>query len=209
MNQKTTSSKVIMAKIARDLKINLGSYEADFMEWIGEVLDYINYYPALQNEKKKLFVKDHRVLIPRRAAFVVTVYYNEKELPLKSKHKSYPYNSDDLQLYYFTTTDYINTSFESGEIEVNVLTYPVDDEGYPRIPDNVYFNQACEWYIMRQLKLGGVEFSNKEFSFEYLDYQWKTYCSAASNNLRYADYNKRMNFKEVWLKMVLPLDLEV
>lgn len=110
--------------------------------------------------------------------------------------------------YYTIIPNYIQTSFEEGEIEIVYNAWPVDKEGLPEIPDSPYYKQAIEWYIMRQMALQGYEFPNKEFTFTFLDGQWKHYCVAAQNDAMFPSPDKVQRFNEMWVTLIPTLTID-
>lgn len=52
---------------------------------------------------------------------------------------------------YRLNEDYIFTSFKEGEVVVYYSSIPLDDEGYPLIPDNEAFIRALELQIAKQI----------------------------------------------------------
>lgn len=47
--------------------------------------------------------------------------------------------------------NYLYTSFEEGEVYLIYKGIPVDDEGYPKIPDNVYYEEAIASYLQYRI----------------------------------------------------------
>lgn len=59
--------------------------------------------------------------------------------------------------FYTIKPGYIVTSFENGTIRVHYNKIAVDEAGFPKVPDNVYFKKACEWYILSMILAGGIK----------------------------------------------------
>lgn len=102
--------------------------------------------------------------------------------------------------YYVINPDYIQTSFQDGTIKVHYTAYPLCDDGLPRIPDNIYYKQALEWYIIRQMMMGG--YTHPSINWQLADVQWKKYCVAAQNDAAYPSIDKMESFKNMWVRMV-------
>ena len=73
---KTTSSKVIVRKIFRDLKPNYADWVDDAIEWIGEALEHIGSAPQLVRKNKVLTMKDHKALLPHDLYYINQVSVN-------------------------------------------------------------------------------------------------------------------------------------
>src|SRR5690606_3557147 len=59
--------------------------------------------------------------------------------------------------YYIRKLGYLQLSFEYGEILMHFSAIPVDDEGYPIIPDNENYKTALEWYGLACMIKAGLE----------------------------------------------------
>lgn len=81
---KTTSSKVIIRKIFRDLKPSSDNWIDDAIEWIGEALEHIGSAPQLSQKQCVLTVADHKVLLPSDLYYINQVAVNNTVSPVNS-----------------------------------------------------------------------------------------------------------------------------
>jgi len=81
---KTTSSKVIIRKIFRDLKPSSDNWIDDAIEWIGEALEHIGSAPQLSQKQCVLTVADHKVLLPSDLYYINQVAVNNTVSPINS-----------------------------------------------------------------------------------------------------------------------------
>jgi len=230
MNYKLTSSKTILAKIYRDLKPNNSNWEQDAVEWIGEVIEFIGYHGIFPKKSETVTVKDHRAQFPCDFYQLRFILYQDKHLSFGAdinackEYFSDVYMSAKKEVLEHTNTEvtrlgsraitenetaseyfiinpgFIQTSFETGEIEVHYDSFPVDDEGFPLIPDNVYFKQAVSWYIIRQMILGGHKHEN--FSYQFADYEWEFAKVRAENELMFPSPDKMEHFRDMWVRLI-------
>lgn len=107
---------------------------------------------------------------------------------------------DNVREYCVLDPGVIRTSFESGTIRVHYMSIPVDCDNMPMIPDNVETKQAIQWYIIRQMIMGG--YRHPIFSYDYADAKWEEYCSRAQNDLMFPSPEKMESFKRLWVTMV-------
>tara|TARA_R110002020_G_scaffold238021_1_gene450421 strand:- start:783 stop:1667 length:885 start_codon:yes stop_codon:yes gene_type:complete len=82
---KTTSSKVIIRKIFRDLKPANDNWIDDAIEWIGEALEHIGAAPQLSQKQCILTVADHKVLLPTDLYYINQVAINNSVSPVNSE----------------------------------------------------------------------------------------------------------------------------
>lgn len=220
MNYKTISSQSVIAKIYRDLRPKDSSWEVDAIEWIGEALEFIGGFYGLELKEMDKRVINFRADLPPALFELIAVRKDNEKLPyeggtirLKEELKEFIFQTDasshdigfeQLEVsqddYYFLQPGYVKTSFESGVISIQYLAFAVDLNGYPKIPDNIYLRQAVQWYIIRQMLMGGYE--HKVFSWEIADYNWKKYCLAAGNDMMMPNPDKMESFKDKWIGLL-------
>lgn len=102
--------------------------------------------------------------------------------------------------YYLINNGQIITSFEEGTVKLHYTAYPIDEDGYPQVPDNIYVKQALEWYIIRQMMMGG--YVHPVFDWGVADRQWGHYCVAAQNDLAFPSIDKMETMKNMFVRMV-------
>ena len=101
--------------------------------------------------------------------------------------------------YYLLNAGYIVTSFEEGTLKLHYTAYPTDGDGFPMVPDNIYVKQALEWYIIRQMMMGG--YIHPVFNWQVADQKWGHYCVAAGNDLAFPSIDKMETMKNMFVRM--------
>lgn len=74
---RTESSKIIIRKVFRDLRIQHSNWIDDAIEWIGEALEHIGSSAQLATKTCVLPVKDHRHLLPADLYYINQVAIND------------------------------------------------------------------------------------------------------------------------------------
>ena len=82
---KTTSSKVIIRKVFRDLKPEKDNWIDDAIEWIGEALEHIGSATQLCQKQCVLNIVDHKVLMPTDLYYINQVAINNAVSPTTSQ----------------------------------------------------------------------------------------------------------------------------
>jgi hypothetical protein len=108
---------------------------------------------------------------------------------------------------YVVTGNYIKTNIRTGYLMISYQAVPVDDEGYPMIPDDESFEEAIYWYINMKLtypewKLGRVRdavYYDAKSSWNF--YRKQTYASAMMPNT-----DQLESIKNAWLRLVPEID---
>ena len=124
-------------------------YAVDFIRIVGT--------PSVFLEKtEELEVKDYRAVLPCDFYQMIQVRIIDKE----KRMGAFRYSTDsfhmsnvkpkDSELTYKIQGSCIFTSIPKGKIEIAYKAMPIDDEGYPLIPDNSSYSRALELYIKLQ-----------------------------------------------------------
>lgn len=205
------TSKFVIAKIYRDLRLNDPNYELDFIEWFGEALAYIGTSVQLLKKETKITATDYKAGLPPDLVILTQLLYNSPQhgwIYLRynpssfNNHESSANFNASTEESYSLNPNYIVTSFESGEIDISYKALPLDEEGYPLIPDNVYFKEALFWYCVKQMILGGYVPKVAQLTYEFADNKWKFYCTAARNKANYPDIGQYQRFAETWVGLI-------
>lgn len=79
---------------------------------------------------------------------------------------------------------YIKTSFQTGSICLAYIRQPLDDRGWPMIPDDVSYTEALKRYLAYKLKYG--DFLNGKINpniYAKLEDDWHWYCAQARGKM--------------------------
>lgn len=226
MNYKLVSCKTILSKLYRDLKPGISSWETDAIEWIGEVVEFIGFTGIFPKKTVTLKVRDFKAAFPCDFYQLIEVVYKGERLPYGEAFEQTDYlastsydvhqakNPDfpnvvsrfvhDLPKpqgnYYLINSGNILTSFEHGEIELVYDAFSVDEDGYPMIPDNIYFKDAAFWYVLKQMILGG--YTQTPIKYEYANTSWLIAKTKAENELAFPTPEKAEHFRNMWVRMI-------
>jgi len=104
---------------------------------------------------------------------------------------------------YYIDNDLIKASFVTGKICLSYTAFPVDDECFPMVPDEISFKEAMFWYVYKKLLLGGtVPQANNKIDYLFADEKWKYYCTQARNAANYPDIDKYESFMDQWVRLI-------
>jgi len=100
----------------------------------------------------------------------------------------------------------IFTNFKDGFIEMSYKSYPLDDRGYPLIPDDLKFQRALEYYIIYKLdwKKWRLNPASPGLKAVLNDSEQKYYVFAASarNKAHIPSIDKMESIKNQWLRSI-------
>jgi hypothetical protein len=119
--------------------------------------------------------------------------------------------------YYNTKLDYLQTSFESGYIDIVHTTFPLDADGFLLIVDDEYYIQAVEWYILLMMIQKGYKHPIFDFEKAYQMFWgggkleplgWR---AKAANHVRIPSIQDAERFTRMWeqhrMRRTLPIQL--
>ena len=109
------------------------------------------------------------------------------------------------QEFYILENGVVKTSFECGTVRIHYMRLPVDEDNFPKVPDNVTAKEAITWYILRQMVMGG--FKHPIFSWDFCDAKWEAYCGKAQNDLMFPSVDKVESFRNMWVNMIPNVNL--
>ena len=103
---------------------------------------------------------------------------------------------------YIIDCDYIKTSFPSGKVCISYTAFPIDEDCFPMVPDDISYKEAMFWYIYKQMLLGGYDKPNNRIDYNFADQKWKYYCSQARNAANYPDIERYESYMNQWVRLV-------
>ena len=102
---------------------------------------------------------------------------------------------------YQLNPDYVHWSEETGYLGISYLAMPLDDNGFPLIPDDQSYRDACFWYITRQLLQSGWKHPVPEIGYLFADEKWQLYCTQARNAANMPDIGMYERFRQTWVRL--------
>lgn len=225
-----TSVKEVISKVYRDLNISDMDRWQDMIEWIAEALDGIHAPEQLKTKVERLHVNDFKVKIPCDLRQINMIYYNGYPLlpnssamgnslinintthdtidpitleklngnPALLDIKFVPY---ETQMHYDLDPCYIRTTFKSGDIYLSYEAIPLDEDGFPMMPDEYSYKTACFWYCAKMLMLPDW-FAGKHNRYEEAELKWQFYCGQAGAKSMMPDLSRLENIKNQWVRLV-------
>lgn len=206
MVYKFVSSKHAIRKVFRIFKLTASSdWVNDAVEWIGEAIQLIGSSP-LEPTFMDVEVVNHRASYPEDFFSMRAVEYNGRVLPYSSAINIYAgaYDTAKAEIRagyegYSYIPNGIITHIPSGVVRMHYDKFPVDDEGFPMVPDNQDFQEAIQWWLMRCIILSGTP--HPTINFDMADKLWVRYCSKAQN-AGFPDIPKMDAFKDNYLRLI-------
>lgn len=160
------SIKYILAKLYRDLGINSELNENDVVEWVAEALNMIGAYSQYTEISECITVKNGKAKLPCGFYKLVDLNYKNNPIYWATNTNAANYqchtcriptclNSQCKYTFYINDSYIITNIKDEHDEEANLcmvyLGIPTDEEGYPMIPDDVYYIKALTAYVTSML----------------------------------------------------------
>jgi hypothetical protein len=155
------SYKYILEKLYRDLGLNEEIPELDCLEWISEALLFIGAFGQFQSSTLILNIEDHRACLPKSFYRLQEITHNNQVMYWAGNSLIRNWCCDECKIPQctdgnckntFYIDDYtLHTSVPEGNICITYLSMDVDDDGFPLVPDDVYYMEACKMYVTKMI----------------------------------------------------------
>jgi len=98
------------------------------------------------------------------------------------------------------TPGFIKFDVATGFAFIVYKKFPLDEEGFPLIPNDASFVDACMWYCVMMLILAGYEF--KSINYTMAVNRWEMYCTQARNSGLVPDVPMAESYKDAFARLV-------
>lgn len=208
MIYKLTSVKTVILQVVNDLGISDTEIPIDdFIEWIGKGLQHIGSYYQYTSKETVLQINNFKTELPCDFYKMQRMLYNDKYL--SNNENIVSTNTVDMNNNRYSNSDIniignvIITSFQTGTINIQYLSIPVDCDGLPLVPDDVSFQDALFWRCAYQLSLRGFEFRNPQLKdILFTKKMWNIYCGQARANANMPDLDMCERLKNNYTRFV-------
>ena len=107
-----------------------------------------------------------------------------------------------LEPCYFIENGRLKTSFATGRVCLSFKAFPIDEDCYPLVPDNISFKEAMFWYNYKKMLLSGIITSENGINYSFADQKWKYYCTQARNAAVFPDIDRYESFMDQWVRLI-------
>jgi len=106
--------------------------------------------------------------------------------------------------YYVVENGYIKTTFEYGDIWIFYKCLPLDERGYPMIPDIEEFKNGLFWYILSMLNMIGVKLNDPKMDYEFCEYRAERFFRKAKNIIKTMSTDEKEAMLQMWINLIPP-----
>lgn len=204
------SIRTIIEGLYRDLDYNTELNEISIISWCGEALLLIGAYSQFTEEIKCVDVCNHEAELPCDFYKLIDISHNKRAMHWATKTLAAQYGCDGCKISnccteneFYITNFTLRTSFKEGSVCLNYLAVPTDEEGYPLIPDDVYFDKALKSYCTYMLDR--IEFRKAkipEVAYRDSEKDWYFYVSSAKGSANMPNAAQMENLLNTWVRLI-------
>ena len=103
---------------------------------------------------------------------------------------------------YYTEMDYINTSLCDGTVRLFYKAIPIDEDGFPKVPDNEDYKEAIYWYV--RMKMIGCGYIDTVFKYTDCEDRFWAHARRAIGQIRYPSPDQVETMQEISTRLILP-----
>ncbi len=181
MNTRLVSVDEVIRKAIVDAGMEYGMVSReDLVEWAASGIKQIGAYDTFESTDCEIDVENYRATLPED-------FFAVDYMKFTSKHRIH--------------MGYILCEQETGKITLSYLRLPVDEYGYPLIPDNEDVKEALMWNFLYRLSFRR-EYSHPQFDARFCKNEWeqhKLHARAVINMPSMPDWNKAAVGFRTWL----------
>jgi hypothetical protein len=161
------SVKTIYDKVYRDLNVNFEIPEIDMLSWCAEALNLIGVYSQYEEISECLHLTDGKAKLPCGFYKLVDITYKGHPMYWGTNSNYHKYKSENCKTGTCNNnssekfTFYINDSYlissinndidSDTNISIVYLGIRTDEDGYPLVPSDIYYQKALAAYIIHMV----------------------------------------------------------
>jgi hypothetical protein len=210
------SSKAVMAKLYRDLGLTTEINESHVIEWIAEALELIGTFYQYDEISTNLPIVDGKIKLPPNFYKLITITYINGVLSWANANQIPEFGCETNILprcctenKFYINNSYIITDITESQIKqqdyicISYLGVPVDDEGYPLIPDDVHFMKACSSYVTYMIDYRDWRKGNTaDKVMQKSEQEWLWYVAAAKGSANMPNLAQLNSLKNVMVRLI-------
>ncbi len=190
MQIKYRSCKSLLSDLDDDFQIPTNDWFYKAINWIDRGLGIMSLHETRHPCTKNITIEGNKGLLPCSVNSIMFFsrcgyYYRIKsDFTLESQcgcPDELTYNQEETYSV-IVNESYVQTKFETGDINVHFYGTPVDDEGYPMIIDDPEVTEALNWFIIYKLMTSGYKHPVIQ-DWRIAKQQWEIHYPRAQNKV--------------------------
>jgi hypothetical protein len=216
------SIKSIIAKLYRDLGSSTEMNESHVVEWIAEALSRIGSFYQYETLNECIEIDESgKAKLPDNFYRLIDISYQGKPLHWASVSAltdyacqgcTVPLTCDNCSNNTFYINDcYLITDIKPQTVDSNnpklicisYLGIPVDSEGYPKIPDDTYYDEALASYVTYRIDYRDWRKGNTtDKVYQESEKNWLFYVNSARGSANMPSIAQLETLKNTWVRLI-------
>lgn len=186
--------------------------EVDLSTMIRLIADGLLLIGAPKLKEDKLFeveILQYRAQLPCEIKSIKGVQYEGKGLRLSSNVYRNLIDHTNVDYYaisentYSLNRDYIHTNFENGTVYIAASVMPVDENGYPLIPNDIKIKEFLYYHILWKIAENMMLAGNMDMGkLGYLQQQRAFYAGAATRSAIIPSVDEMETIKNMMVRLI-------
>lgn len=207
--------KSLIGRFLKEYAIDDTNYVESMPQWVEDAIEIIGipHYYVIRRQMVKIL--QNRAPLPCNIDSLHGVYVsaslsniapNVKELKKLTIRNAYNIGKDSNLPYHdhaYGSIDggFLNTSFPQGYAYYVYRGLPLDDEGFPQVPNNTDFTIAIFNFFIYRMSLSGYKHPVIDFNTAFQ--MWEKHYPIARNSLNMMDRQDMEEFTTMWTNPIL------
>lgn len=206
--------KEVVAKLYRDLGINEEIPFNSIVEWIAESLNLIGAYSQYEEISDCIELTNGKAKLPCNFYKLVSINYKGYPLHWATNTNAHSYQCSNCQIPICSSgqcdyTFYLNDSYlitnitGDSNICIVYLGMPIDEDGYPMMPDDVYYDKALVAYVTYMLdRQEWRKGKTTDKVYQESKAEWEFYVNSARGAANMPNSAQMERLKNIWRRMI-------
>jgi hypothetical protein len=131
---------------------------------------------------------------------IIPAYFRGTSVEMSAISDRLLVSSEANSIGFTYTPGYLKFDVSKGNAFIVYKRLPIDKDGFPLIPDDASFIDACMWYSITMMMLAGFDF--KHLNYPIAVSRWEMYCTQARNSGLIPDVPMQESFKNAFTKLI-------
>lgn len=203
--------RTILNRLYSELDINTEIVESDVITWCSDALLMIGAFNQYNEYKVELVMDKSMVKLPDNFHSLIRVEYGNLPLSWVSNNNKDCYACSTCTLptcdtgynFYIDNCHLITNIDTLGKLVITYVGIPVDEEGYPLIPENIYYYKALVSYVIHRLDYKEWRKGNlPDKVFQKSESDWLFYVNSARGSALMPDLTTQQKLKNIWQRLI-------
>lgn len=198
---KLTTIDTVIEKVLRDTQRKYISIDrGDYGNWIAEAIEQIGGHTQYEYNVLEKHTDDNGQIVMPCGTVSIRSVLGANGIAYTQKQLNNRCEGCNTFIY---KHPYIRVNNENTLLKILYIGIPLDESGYPMLPEEVSFIEACSRYVIYKLKYSDYLNGNiSENVYRGLERDWYHYCSQARGQANMPDIHRLENIRLMRTKLI-------